>query len=202
MSRQNKHGLKGPFMPSMKDQTGRNKKVLVWTPGTQSTRQQKRNLRNKARAVIDSDDPAIIAAGDRVLCAVCGEPDPEFSALHLFNAAIDMADSTGESWATCMNYVMDKFDAMPKEIPPGMLEAFTETTDAPTAKRDSGRSRLRGLLRTLIPRSLRARYERSAEADQHQRAGDVDGEPSTGERHDPAEADSSGAGEAAEARAD
>lgn len=109
--------------------------VKSWIPGLHSTKQQLRNLRNKAKHIIDSNDPEIISVGDRVIRAVCDEPQPEYSALHLFCAAIDISEESGWPWIVCMTHIMDKFD-----------HEAGRTTDAQTTQGDPSASRLRGLL--------------------------------------------------------
>ena len=84
----------------------------AFKPGTQSVKQTKRNLRHKARHIIDSKNYHTIAVGDRVIRSVAQEPDPEFSALHLICAGLDAESETGEPWVTCMTHIMDEYDAI------------------------------------------------------------------------------------------
>lgn len=172
--------IKGPLFPSFQNQNTDPKKIMVWKPGTQSTRQQKKNLRNKARVIIDSKDPQIIATGDRVIRSVCAEPDPEYSALHLFCAAMDLSDDCGESWVTCMNHLMDTFEG--KTLTAADEAQRKEIEDG---KRQSGTTRgsfLRGLLRTLVPRAIRQSHEVAASphVDQQPGAGDTQHAASNG----------------------
>lgn len=140
----------------MRNQNTEPKKILVWKPGTQSTRQQKRNLRNRVRHIIDSTDEQTVAVGDRVIRSVCEEPDPEYAALHLFCAALGMHEDTGEPWVKCMTYLMDKFDGK-------IVEEQHDGEDDEKPKRSEGGSRLRRLLRSIVPRSFRQSDEAAAE---------------------------------------
>jgi hypothetical protein len=148
---------RGKFMPSFNTQHERSEKpVLVWMPGTQSTTQQKRNLRNKARIILDSTDRRIQSVGARVLQSVAHEPDPEFALYHLVCVGLDMSQETGEAWATCMTYLMDKFDKM--------ATAGEETQNGDETTEGNQRpSLLRRLFRAAFPRSFRARNEASSE---------------------------------------
>lgn len=166
MKRRKKNTIKGPIFPSFLNPNLGPKKILVWAPGTQSVRQCKKNLRLKSKHILDSKDPTIVAVGDRVIRGVCHEPDPEYSALHLICAALDASEDTGESWVTCMTYMMDRFE--------NKDGAETETTsEAP--------SRLSGLLRTLVPRAFRARDAAGAEGHVSQQSGDAVGQRAPGE---------------------
>lgn len=178
--------IQGPIFPSFHNQRTGTKKILVWKPGTQSVRQVKKNLRNKAKQILDSKDELIIRAGDRVIYSVRADPDPEYSALHLFCEAIDMRDDTGESWVTCITYLMDKFD-----------EIDERSKDAEATKPTST-SYLRKLLRTLVPRSLRPRDEAGAETDVHQHAGHEHGQRQASEGSDTTRSADQGVGAAAE----
>lgn len=176
--------VKGKWMPSYDKQhergTGRR---YAFMPGRQSLRQIKKNLRNKCRWVLDSNDPAIKLAGARIIAAIRLEPDPEYSSLHLFCEAVDMHDQTGEHWDVCANYLMDKFDEI----------AARETIDATPAERDHRDPPKGGLLRALIQRALRARHETAAKTDEHQRTGDAAGQCATSEGHNPDPNDSTSA---------
>lgn len=177
--------FRGKWMPSFDKQHERGTgKRYIFQPGIQSIRQLKKNLRNKCRWVLDSTDPAIKLAGARIIAAIREEPDPEYSALHLFCEAVDMFDQTGEHWDVCANYLMDKFDEM---------AAKGSTEDAAPAERTQGDLPKGGLLRALIPRAFRSRNEGAAKADKHQRAGDAAGKPEAGEGHDPTKGDSASA---------
>jgi hypothetical protein len=161
---------KGKFMPSFAKQHERSDKpVLVWMPGTQSSTQQKRNLRNKARIILDSTDRRIQSVGARVLQSVAHEPDPEFALYHLVCVGLDMSQETGEAWATCMTYLMDKFDK---------IATASEETQHGDETKEGNRtpSLLRRLFRTAFPRRFRARDEASPEEHVDQPSGAVDGD--------------------------
>jgi hypothetical protein len=171
-------GYKGKWMPSFARQLDTvNKKILIWKPGAQSTKQCKRNLRTKVKHIIDSTDPVVISIGDRVIRSVCHEPDPEFTALHLFAAGLDMAVETSQPWVVCMNYLMDKFDG---KIQTSELEVTVideEESDADTITTAAERpSRISGLLRTLVARCTGARTEKRAGKSVDQSAGTGDGQ--------------------------
>jgi len=177
------NGLKGIHMLSYLDQESKKQK-MVWRPGLQGVRQQLRYLRNATRHILDSKDPNVIKAGDRVIQACENEPNPEYGILHLYYAAVEACRDTGEPWDVCMNYFMDKFDAKQEE----------EKQDAPPAPRDTGGSRLSGLLRALVTRPFRQSYESRATTDTHQQSGSVDGERPSSEEHDSEGSAGAGAG--------
>jgi len=77
----------------------------------QSHRQQLRHLRQRCARIVRSKDPAVIAAGRRVIDAVIDEPDPEYGALHLMAAALDVSEATGVPWAACADDLLRRFDA-------------------------------------------------------------------------------------------
>jgi hypothetical protein len=168
--RQSFKQFKGPVFSSFKDgshsSTGRGR--YNFKPGTQSTRQAKKNLRLKCRSIIDSKDAVVISVGDRVVRSVCDEPDPEYAALHLFCAALDMHDDTGEPWIVCMTYLMDKFD---KNAPQTVaMRKESEITADGTVEESQRTERRQGsflgrLLRSLVPRKVQARDEAATEAD-------------------------------------
>jgi len=101
--------LKGPVFPSYLNQNTVQKPKAQWTRH-QSTKQQLRHLRQRCGYLLDSKDPETIEVGDRVIRSVCEEPHPEYSALHLFNAGLELAEETGISWIMAMTYLMDRFD--------------------------------------------------------------------------------------------
>jgi hypothetical protein len=84
---------------------------MQWRSHT-STKAKLRNLYHACKPVLDATDSQTTAAVTRIAEAVSAEPMPQFGRLHLVFAAIEMAAETGESWPTCANYLMDKFDAM------------------------------------------------------------------------------------------
>jgi hypothetical protein len=168
--------VKGPFFKSFDnppDARFDSQKRYVFAAGTQSMRQVKKNLRNRVRHIIDAQDEQIIYAGDRCIRAVCAEPDPEYAALHLFCAALDASNDTGESWAVCMNYLMDQFDK--RDV--AQETAADDTTKPPETGTKSG-SLLSRLLRSLVPRPLRQSDEAAAKADVDQHASSRDAQPS------------------------
>jgi len=170
-----KHRFKGPVFPSFKEPPRASirpldapkKQRYNFVTGHQSTRQIKRGMKQRLRSIIDSKDRDTILAGDRVIYAVREEPDPEYSALHLFGAAQRASNDTGEPWHVCMNYLMDEFDR--REA------GETETTNA--AKSETPASRNPGgwfggrLLRSILSRTLRKSNEAVAEGDVDQSAG-------------------------------
>jgi hypothetical protein len=184
--------IKGPWFPSHDRQhETSSKKKLVWLPNVQSTRQKKKNLRLKARRIIDSTDPQTIAVGDRVIRSVCEEPDPEYSALHLFCAALDVSDETGEPWTVCMTYLMDKFEG---KVPPSAPKDANAEENQPKSERNQGGAFLRRLLRTLTPRAFRASDAVSAETNVHQPVSLSDSEHGDQSRADSAGSDSQSVG--------
>jgi hypothetical protein len=102
--------FKGPMFNSYHNQNGQPKKVLVWKPGTQSIRQQVKNLKLKCSPILDSRDPAVLAVAQRAVKATLDEPNPVFGYLHLFAAGMDAAVETGKSWTDCMTEILDAFD--------------------------------------------------------------------------------------------
>jgi hypothetical protein len=151
--------VKGRFFKSFQDPpvAKREKKRYVFLPGTQSVKQRKRAMYQRVRKILDSRDAKTIAAGDRALRSVSDEPDPEYALLHLYCAALDASGATGEAWPTCMHYLMDQFDEEH-----AVLEKWNAHIEEEKA---GGGVLLRGLLRALIPRSLRKGDEKSSAPD-------------------------------------
>lgn len=100
--------FKGPVFKSWKDSRGPQPRQVYVYQG-QSKNKQMRNMRAMLREIIDSKDPDIITVGDKVIRLCLDEPDPEYSALHLFCAGLTMSKETGESWVACMDVIVQKF---------------------------------------------------------------------------------------------
>jgi hypothetical protein len=133
--------------------------VRIYNASHRSLPRQLRDMRQKARTIIDSKDADTILAGSNVIRLCMDEPHPEYSALHLICAAIDVAKETNRAWHVCMLEILATY------------ERVKEPDNAETETRDQGPSRLRRLLRALIPRSLRARDESASETGEHSRLG-------------------------------
>lgn len=109
--------LKGPVFASYLNQRSPTERAALGRPPRMAwkrhcgSREALRNLRHACAKVLGSNDPADVKAVARVREAVKNEPLPEFGLLHLVSAALDACDQTGEAWRTCMNYLMDQFDA-------------------------------------------------------------------------------------------
>jgi hypothetical protein len=106
--------FKGPSFPSYVTAQLDLKQKMQWLPHC-GTRAQFRNLRQKCRRILDSKEDEIKLMGQRVIEAVKDEPNPEFGALHLIAAALDIEADTGEPWLTCMQYLLDKFAEREKQ---------------------------------------------------------------------------------------
>lgn len=102
--------LKGPVFPSYLNQKGARSSHMQWKSHC-GNRAALRNLRHKCHKFLISDEVEIATQRQRVRDAVKDEPSPEFGLLHLLCAAVDIADQTGQPWAVCMKYIMDRFDA-------------------------------------------------------------------------------------------
>ena len=100
--------LKGPVFKSWQDARPTTRQVMQWVPHSR-LRQACRNLRHACGPVFKLVDEASVLARKRCVADTSNEPEPEYASLHLMHAAWEAHDSTGEPWALCMNYLLDKF---------------------------------------------------------------------------------------------
>lgn len=121
--------LKGPVFPSYLDQVGPRPSRNQWKAHCGKSASM-RNLRHKAHKFLTSKDAVIVALVHRVEDAVREEPMPEFGKLHLICAAMDVSDQTGETWATCMKYFMDKYDAAARGEDPNADVSVPDSAEA------------------------------------------------------------------------
>lgn len=75
---------------------------------------QRRYLKQRWAKIEKLKDPASLEARDRLLDAVCDEPDSEFSAMHLGHVALQAAEETGSTWAESVKVMLDKFNEASK----------------------------------------------------------------------------------------
>lgn len=115
--------FKGPVFPSFLNQNTSPQAPRMQWKAHCGRKAQLRYLRQACRKILAfPKGTAEWATVQRVEDAVKGEPMPEFGKLHLINAGLEAADQTGESWRTCMNYLMDKFDEMQERYADGGAE--------------------------------------------------------------------------------
>ena len=115
--------FKGPAFPSYIKAKLDTTQKLQWNPHC-GTRQQLRYLHQKCRHILDAKDDETKLMGQRVIEAVKDEPKPEFGALHLIAAALDIASDTDVTWLDAMQYLLDKFEERQHEqrIPDGTVD--------------------------------------------------------------------------------
>jgi hypothetical protein len=115
--------FKGPNFPSYQIAKLDTDRKLQWHAHC-GTRAQLRNLRQKCRHILDAKDDETKLMGQRVIEAVKDEPKPEFGALHLIAAALDIANDTDVTWLDAMQYLLDKFEERQHEqrIPDGTID--------------------------------------------------------------------------------
>lgn len=156
----------------------------------QSTREQVRRLQKRCAEITQSTDVEINRVGDRVLASCLNDPNPGFSTLHLYAAGLDRAEEMKISWSQAMTEILDEFGVEknltfdPATYAKSMMER-TDATSTTKVQRVETSSRLRGLLRSLIPRSLRSSNEKGQRADEYQRARDAYGQQATGQGRNP-----------------
>lgn len=104
--------FKGIFFRSWADRRQRDPVTKLQWIGGDSTKAQRRRLKQIATPYLTSKDPAVVALLARVQVLVKNEPDPVYGLHHLIWAAWDAADQTGESWVTAATYLIEKFENM------------------------------------------------------------------------------------------
>lgn len=119
------HGFKGPAFESFLNPpvgSGKNpNKNRSLPPGKEycshsGKASRLRRLRQSTRHLVDSRDPEVIAAVERVREAVKDDPLPEYTFLYLLFQATETSNSTGASIPEVVGFMIDQWVVMKEKL--------------------------------------------------------------------------------------